>query len=255
MALRTSLRRGLLSIVVIAIASLALSAHSQWLSSAGKSAVSPALEPALSGLSSSNAFERANAVKALRASHDSAAAPALLKQIDDPDQAVGLYTAQALGELTPAGLLPELRAALSDRNPDVRWRAAMALGELRDAGAVSGLTLALRDGEPLVQRMAGEALAKIGGRAATTALIAALDSAQESTAQAAMAAMESMGEDAVPALGNALTAPQARTRLNAAVVLGYIGSPSARPALQLATIDSDPAVRSAVRLALAQLPQ
>ena len=256
MALNMTLRRGVLSIALLGLALLILPARAMWLAGAAQQAApAPVLEPAFDGLRSPNAFERANAVKALRASHDSAAAPALIADLDDSDQAVGLYVAQTLGELTPESMLPQLRDALQDSNADVRWRAAMALGELHDAGAVNALTVTLRDSDPLVQRQAADALAKIGGEDAVHALVSGLDSAQESTAEAAMAGLEAVGDPAVPALSSALTSPQARVRVRAATVLGYLGDPQARPALQLATIDQDPAVRAAVQWALSQLPE
>lgn len=256
MALRTAtLVRGFLSIVVIGLALLALPARNVWLSSAEKSAVPAILEPAIKGLNSPNAFERANAVKALHLSHDPAVAPILLEKLNDKDEAVGLYVAQALGDLAPANMLPQLEVALRDSNPDVRWRAALALGQLRDEHAIGSLTVLLRDSDLRVERSAADALARIGSPTAVNGLVAALDSEQASTTQAAMGALESMKADAVPALSKAMTAPHAQTRANAAEVLGYIASPQARPALQLATVDPDPQVRAAVEQALSQLPQ
>jgi HEAT repeat protein len=253
MAIRMTLQRALLSMIVLGIALLALPARGIQLSSAERSAVPGALEPALKGLDSPNAFERGNAVKALGLSHDPAVAPVLIDKLNDSDQAVGLYVAQALGEVSPASLLPELRSALHDRNPDVRWRAAMALGELHDGAATASLTVLLRDSEAMVQRNAAEALAKIGSDAALKALTGALDSEQDSTVQAAMAGLETLGDQAVPALAGVMTSQNAKVRLQAATVLGYIATPAAGRTLQLATIDKDPEVQAAVERALGQL--
>jgi HEAT repeat protein len=253
MAIRMTLQRAFLSMIVLGIALLALPARGIQLSSAERSAVPAALEPALKGLDSPNAFERGNAVKALGLSHNPAVAPVLIDKLNDPDQAVGLYVAQALGEVTPASLLPELHAALRNGNPDVRWRAAMALGELGDSTAVGSLSVLLRDTDLMVQGNAAEALAKIGGETAIRALTGALDSESDSTVQAAMSGLETLGDQAVPGLADVMTSQNAKVRLDAATVLGYIATPAAQRALQLATIDQDPEVRAAVERALSQL--
>jgi HEAT repeat protein len=250
------IKRVLLPIGVLAIAVFTVFAAGTLFSKAAQPSTAKALAPSNSGLHSSNAAERASAVKALRDSHDPAAAPALLAMLNDPDQAVGLYVAQALGDITPANLLPRLRAALNDKNVNVRWRAAMALGSLNDKEAVPGLTVALRDADPQVQGSAAGALAQIGTPAAVTALGAGLDSSQPSVVQASMAGLESLREQAVPALSQALlNSPKAEVRQDAANVLGYIASPQSRTALQLASVDPDPAVRSEVQWALSQLSE
>jgi HEAT repeat protein len=68
-----------------------------------------------------------------------------------------------------------------------------------------------------------------------------------------MAALERMGESAVPALAVALGSNNAMTRQNAATTLGYIGSPRATSSLQLTIVDSDPIVRSEAIWALDQI--
>jgi HEAT repeat protein len=253
MALRTSLVRALISVALLAavVVVAGFAGRSLLFGEVDQPASASLLAPEYSGLNSSSAAARADAAKALRYSGNTAAVPSLMARLDDPDQTVGLYVAQALGELAPKSALPELRDGLRDRNPDVRWRSALALGELHDTDAVAGLTVALRDNDPMVQRMAAEALAKIGGSFAMAGLVAGLDSSQASTVQAAMGGLEAANEAAVPALTNALlNSTQARQRSNAAVVLSYIATPAARQALQLATLDPDPEVQAVLRVAL-----
>ena len=57
----------------------------------------------------------------------------------------------------------------------------------------------------------------------------------------------------LPALTLALDSSSALRRQNAATVLGYIGSPQADPALQLAVVDPNPDVRSEAAWALAEI--
>jgi HEAT repeat protein len=114
----------------------------------------------------------------------------------------------------------------------------------------------LRDSDPQVQGTSAGALAQIATPEAIKALAAGLDSSQASVVQAAMAGLETLREQAVPALSQALlNSPKAQVRQNAANVLGYIASPQSRTALQLASVDQDPGVRSEVRWALSQLPE
>ena len=212
------------TVVVAAVALTLLTAGaalSIYHSRAAEPAALDLLQPALNGLTSGNSFERVNAVKALGLSSEPAATSALLRSLSDPDQAVGLQAARALGAST-ADVLPQLRAALGNANADVRWRAAMALGMQKDAAAVSGLAAALQDTDVLVQSNAAQALAQIGDQAAIDALVMALDGGRASTLQAALSALESIGAPAVPALVETVTSGQPAMAENAAIVLAYI---------------------------------
>ena len=223
-----------------------------WTTRAARPFLPDATRSAITGLSSPSAIDRAYAVKALRVLRDRAAVPALLGQLADPDQAVGLYVAQALAEMAGPNDLASLRSALRNSNPDVRWRAALALGQAHDAKAVSELALLLRDPNVLVQRSAADALATIGNSAAAQALTGALGTPQASVNQVTMAALEKIGEPAVPALALD-SSSNALSRQNAATVLGFIGSPKAGAALQLAVVDVNPDVRSEAEWALAEI--
>jgi HEAT repeat protein len=212
-------------------------------------------QPVYAGLTRPDPAERGQAVQAVRAARDRLAVPALLEHLADPDQMVGLYIAQALGELATADALDELRAALRDPDPNVRWRAALALGERRDVNAVIVLSRALRDPEVLVQSSAAEALARIGTPEAAASLVAALTSAQDSVVHNAMSGLQTIGEAAVAALVEVLGSNNPSLRKNAATTLGYIASPQALPALQAALADPDDGVRAEVAWAIGQIQQ
>lgn len=246
------LRRIVPILIAAALISAGLAARG-FLTHAEKAAVPVAANSALAALSSSSAVDRANAVKTLRVLRDPSAVPALLSHLDDPDEAVGLYVAQALGDLARPEQLSDLRSALGNPSADVRWRAAYALGEQHDSVAVKELAALLRDPDVLVQRHAADALAKIGGSEAAIALAGVLGSPQASATRVAMGALEAIGQPAVPALTRALDSSNALMRQNAATVLGYIASPRAAPALQLAAVDPNPDVRAEVQWALAEI--
>jgi HEAT repeat protein len=228
-----------------------------WGLSAGNAArlSAPALwEPEYEGLRSPDPEVRAQTVKKLSVTQDPRAAPVLLLYLGDPDQRVGLYMAQTLGNLAEEDALAALRLALRDPNPNIRWRAAMALGEQRDAKAVPGLAQLLQDPEKLVQNVAANALAQIGNREAVYALAAGLGSSQPSTVNNTMKGLLRLGPAAVPVLTSILESSNAQARRNAASLLGYIADPKAEPALQRkAASDPDADVRSEAEWALGEI--
>jgi HEAT repeat protein len=252
MTLSKLVRRTVPVLLLVAFLLAGLAARG-FMTRAERAALPDAANGAIQSLASSSALDRANAVKTLRVLNEPAAVPALLDHLDDPDQAVGLSIAQALGDLATPDQLPALRTALRSANPDVRWRAAYALGQRRDARSVEDLAALLRDPDVLVQRNAGDALAKIGDPAAGEALAGSLGSPQASVTMVAMSSLEAMGKPAVPALTGALDSNNALMRENAATVLGYIASPLGKPALQLALVDPVPTVRSEAQWALAEI--
>lgn len=238
---------------VLALALLAIpAAQGFWISQASRPA-SHNLAEVQAGLKSTDSARRAEIVRMIRAEQRADAVPLLIDQLPDPNQQVGLYVAQALGELAGVETLPTLRALLRSPDTNVRWRAALALGELGDVNAIPFLAQALRDPEVLVQSSAARALAQIGTPQAAEVLVGALGSGQDSVRHSAMAALRQMGEAAVPALSAVLDSHNPALRKNAAIVLGYIASPQALPALQLATVDPDTEVRAEVTWAIEQI--
>lgn len=196
-------------------------------------------QPDYEGLRKSNAADRAAAVQAIRQSGDVKAVPELLDALADPDPAVGLYIAQALGDLATTQALEALRADLSNADPNVRFRAALALGKRQDVAATAALTRALRDPDVLVQRTAAESLAQIGTPEAVDSLISALSSEQESIVHNVMNALQVLGNVAVFDLIDALSSSNPVVRTHAATALGYIRNPLAATALEVAATDRD----------------
>jgi len=196
-------------------------------------------QPDYEGLRKPDAADRAAAVQAIRRTGDVRAVPELLDSIGDTDPAVGLYVAQALGDLATAQALEALRADLSNADPNVRFRAALALGKRQDVAATAALTRALRDPDVLVQRTAAESLAQIGTPEAIDSLVSALSSEQDSIVHNVMNALQVLGGAAVFDLMEALSSSNPVVHTNAATALGYIKSPIAAKALEAAATDRD----------------
>lgn len=202
---------------------------------AGPSAL-PAPAPTAQGsyldLDSPDPDVRAAAVQAIRQARDVAAVPLLIERLEDPDQRVGLYIAQALVELAPESALPAIRNAAWLTNADGRWRAAFVLGERKDVRAIPVLTYNLRHEEVLVHSTSANSLAKIGTTASANALILALRATRSSEANAAMRGLLAMGDEAVPFLAAVMESGDRDAELRAAIVLEMMGTPAARQALQ-----------------------
>lgn len=212
-----------------------------------------AWEPELEGLRSLDPEVRAQTVKKLSVTEDPRAVSVLLRYLGDPDQKVGLYLAQALGNLAKEDALAALRLALRDPNANIRWRAAMALGDQRDAAAVPGLERLLQDPDPLVQNVAANALAQIATPEAIDALAGGLGGAQPSTVHNTMKGLQRLGSAAVPMLTSILKSGNPQARRNSATLLGYLADPTTAPLLQQAASDPDADVRTEAQWALGEI--
>jgi HEAT repeat protein len=156
----------------------------------------------------------------------------LLAALDDPDPAVRLVAANALGRINDPAAVPSLLIAVEHPSEQVRLGAARALGMMGIEAAVEPLRAMLQQGEGLEASVAGEALGRIGDPAATDALLTALADPQPTARwHVAMAALERMGEPAVEPLIAMLEGQDAHVRHNAAQALGWIGSTTATEAL------------------------
>jgi Uri superfamily endonuclease len=121
------------------------------------------------------------------------AVPHLLELLDNDDADVRCWTTWALANTGSSEAAAPLVNALEDADCDVRTCAAMALGELRAAEAAPSLIAQLASWNGLLTRCAADALEKIG-------------------------------EEAVPALTEALEHPKSQVRMWATRALGRIGS-------------------------------
>jgi HEAT repeat protein len=220
-----------LALAILAILASMVAAPSGWAASRSDVTANAGQAPDYPELDDPNPDVRAVAVQAIRKDKDVDAVPSLIAHLEDPDERVGLYIAQALVELAPPEVVPLLQAPLLRADTGGRWRAAYVLGERKEPRAVSVLARALKDEEVLVARTAAEALSKIGTVAAITALIGSLTSERPAEVFAAMNGLLALGDAAVPALVKALEAADGHVELHASQVLEAIGTPAAIAAL------------------------
>lgn len=180
----------------------------------------------------------------------------LVKALDDPDSAVQMGAARALGMIgTPAvrRLIDELRTeqeggqrraiealktigepavvplidALCDRDWHIRLGAARALVTIGDP-AVEPLVQALRNGSPVVQMGAAATLGKIGNPGAIDSLIDTLLHEDWHVGRVVVRALGMMGEEAVEPLLRVLREGNDTARMGAVMALVLIGDPARR---------------------------
>lgn len=159
------------------------------------------------------------------------AAPALLKNLTDPDARRRLMAANLLGGLGPCpDAVPGLsQAARSDPNLEVRGAAIHSLADAgqNDEAAVEPLAALLDDAEGDIRFAAVESLSQLKAKAspAVRALARSLKDADPRVRQGAAEALEQIGpegREAVPALTEALTDPSPGVRKEAAEALEAI---------------------------------
>jgi HEAT repeat protein len=209
----------------------------------------------LAALESDDPRMRASAARQLGMARPPGVWNELLAALDDPEPAVSLAAADALGRINDPAAVPGLLIAIEHPSEQVRLGSARALGMMGVEAAVEPLRVMLLQGEGLEVSVAGEALGRIGGPMATDALLTALaDPVPTGQWHVAMAALEGMGEPAVPPLVAMLDNQDVHARRNAAQALGWIGSASATEALMVALKkDSDSAVRARAAWALGEI--
>ncbi len=204
----------------------------------------------------------------------------LMRMLNDPDSAVQMGAARALGMIgAPAvtRLIRELEVeqdgrqrkaiealkligepavaplidALQDREWHVRLGAARALVGIGDA-AVERLVLALRNGPPVIRMGAAATLGKIGSPAAIAPLTDALLHDDPRVGRVAVRALGMMGEAAVTPLLRVLREGNDDARRGAVAALVLIGAPAAG-LLPGALADEDFRVRAGAADALDRL--
>lgn len=194
-----------------------------------------------------------------------AALPGLVAELRGPARRTATGILEALGPVA-AGAVPALMQALEDPDRFVRWGAARALGKIGvpAAAAVPALTHMLGDPDLDLGLAAAAALEQLGpaGRSALPDLMTAVRGSSAAELRlACLRALEAIGrpeaEAAIPVLTTALSDPDARVRLTAAVALGRFGptARSALEALQRARQDKDADVQQAAATALLQIVQ
>ncbi len=211
------------------------------------------------------------------------AGPALIRQLEDPNEDVRLAAIDALGRLRAVAAVPSLATIATRRSRDISSRrATLALGAigddraidvlvdllrepapaeetreaLRQAGpaAVKDVAAILPDAPPTSAAAASEILAAIGDRTATSALGLVLKN-RPAVAMAAARALGSLRDPtAVPVLMHAIADPKytgaPAVRLACLHALSLIGDAHAAGVVEGATKDADPDIRvAALRLA------
>lgn len=183
----------------------------------------------LNSLKSRQPAVRRQAVRAL--SEQNLEPPIALRQfgktIEDEDTGVRVSSVQAMEKIGPDAL-PVLLQALASHCRRVRREAVWALGRLGPAAepAVAPLISALQDRDPKVCQGAARALGLIGPKAAAAApgLLALLADTNYLLCRMAAWALGQIGPAGVPALIQALAAPDLFVRCEAAWGLAQLGS-------------------------------
>jgi HEAT repeat protein len=193
---------------------------------------------------------RAQAARALGGLGKAAApaAPELVARLKEPNEALRIATAEALGRVGAGpATVPALVALLDDASPEIRTAGARALGELKGAAgaAVPALVPLLQETDDGVRQAAAEAVAEIGALsgdaiAALTAGLASSDNAVRAQTAEALGEIGVAAEQAVEALSVALVDDNERVRASAAQALARMGEAAAEAVPELVDALSDP---------------
>lgn len=170
------------------------------------------------------------------------------------DPATLMITARSAAN--PAGITVALDRALltllRQGNPDAQAQAAVALGLLKVEAAETELTARFWAGDNSL--IMANALARLDTPTAVQTLVRALtDDPLTARRQAAMTALESLGDEALPVLIAALNDTDPVLRRNVVSLLGWSRATLARPALEQALQDAHPAVQAEAAWALRQI--
>lgn len=181
------------------------------------------------------------------------------KAVGDGDEKSRILAIDALGQAGPdaKGAVSALAKVLADPSAKVRAHAAHALQHIGPpaAEAASALVKAAGDSDPTVRREAVMALyyTRADRKLAIPALSKALEDSDPAVRVAALDALTSIGDAAVPTLSKALEKPA--LRYWSALALGELGE-KAKPAVAALTAalkDDQPATRREVLVALARI--
>jgi hypothetical protein len=177
------------------------------------------------GLWSLEAATPIEAVKALAASRDARAVPALGEALRDSNKNVRFYAAYALGEIKDAKSANALLDALHDPDWNVRDQAAWALRELHNPKLAAPLAAMLKEKDADVAHIMW-LLREIGGEEAFAVFVASLKSENAIVRRAAAEALVKIGGERVE-----------------------------QPLTELMAREKDPAVRAVAEKAVAKMTQ
>jgi HEAT repeat protein len=208
-----------------------------------------------SGLRSPSSAVRLAAVRAAAFPRDVAAVPHLsgvMLRLDQPTQ-LRAAAALALGRIGDRIAVGALAEALKDPAPEVRFAAALSLGRLPADGVATRLERTLRSDPAWQPRYAAAiALGRTRKAFAAGALAEALasDPAWQVRQQAARSLLDIGTAHAAEALASALNDTEPSVRAAAGVGLAEIGGPEQRAAVaQALRVETEPSVRAVLALA------
>jgi HEAT repeat protein len=210
----------------------------------------PAVEPLIELLQdhAKPAGARMSAAGALGNIADSRALAPMLDVLRDrgDDSEMRGQVAFYLGRLGHSRVVDPLIAVAGDGTEPIAARrgAVHAFGELRDPRTFEALLSLLP--HPVLGRFAGSALAELRDPRAVDALLPTIAAHDAAWRMSVAAIIGKVGAPAVPALLEAVTSPEPRSREGATWALGYTGGdPRARDALLRLLRDPFPGVREA----------
>lgn len=133
-----------------------------------------------------------------------AAAPLLLRLLQDPHDYVRETATGAIGFTGDPAVGPALLPLLASKNHNIRKSAAFALGELKVIEAAPGLLPLTKDPKPAVRAAAVNALGKLAAPVDISGIVALLEDPYPDAAQQAAWALGELGDEAaIPALERA----------------------------------------------------
>lgn len=168
-----------------------------------------------------------------QASPSPAAAPDLVRLLQDPEARVRRRAALAIGRVgLPDGVAPLTKTLAGDTEVEVRQMAAFALGLIGSRDAAAALRAALDDPSPIVRGRAAEALGLIGD-AASAGAIGEMAAAYVRAGALATVVADELGYPLAPETEAVRLAIYALARLKAyeplaALTLGADGAPVTR---------------------------
>lgn len=134
------------------------------------------------------------AAEALGRLKDLRAITPLIKALADENHYVCFNISTALKQFPPEALLPHLTRSLQDSDPQIRRRICKLLGEIGDSRVTEALITALKDEEAGVRYESAEALRKLKNPSSILPLIAALNDPNHDVQAVAIMALGSFGD-------------------------------------------------------------
>jgi len=169
------------------------------------------------------------------------AVPPLIKALKEGDISIRPRIEEVIVRIgTPAR--NDVTTLLQDQDREIRRSAVRMLGRIKDPNTVSHLIGSLADPDPEVRTSAIAALISIG-KNALPEITAAFESGDLRIREGAMEILAGIGEPAVASLIVYLRSDDPAVRRRATVILGEIGSHEAHEPLTDLLRDTDPGVR------------